>query len=127
MSSRYNFRGTNRPRYNREQTISNARSLIEQELREATQSDLRAARDLIDRELDSSGNNIVNNSEPSESNWDVSNVTASDTVSEAVPAPAPAQTNNIMSQISERIQSEYTEEQHQQWYGNFIRRVNGLE
>lgn len=124
MSSRYNFRGTNRPRYNREQTISNARSLIEQELREATQSDLRAARDLIDRELDSSGNNIVNNSEPSESNWDVSNVTASDTVSEAVPAPAPAQTNNIMSQISERIQSEYTEEQHQQWYGNFIRRVN---
>jgi len=52
MSSRYNVRRTNRPRYNREQTISNARSLIEQELREATQSDLRAARDLIDRELD---------------------------------------------------------------------------
>ena len=62
LSSRYNVRGTNRPRYNREQNISNARSLIEQELREATQSDLQAARDLIDRELDSSGNNIVNNS-----------------------------------------------------------------
>ncbi len=116
MSSRYNP-GTNFQRINREQTISNARSLIEQELREATQSDLQAARDLLDRELDSSGNNPVNNHQ-----------TVSESEPEPAPAPAPANTpiyrRRIISQISDTIQSQYNEEEHQQWYENFIQRVN---
>ena len=116
-SSIYNV-GRNDQRYNREQTISNARTIIEQELREATQSDLEAARDLINRELDSSGNNMVRNS---------SQESAPTQAPTPAPAPAPANTpiySNQISQISDTIQSQYNEEEHHLWYGNFIRRVN---
>ena len=115
-------RGTNFQRYirNREQTISSARSLIEQELREATQSDLEAARDLINRELDSSGNNIVR-----DSSQESAPPPAPTPTPDPAPAPAPAiDHRRIISEISDTIQSQYNEDEYQRWYGNFIRRVN---